>query len=76
MLILSPGLLILLQPPTTEYGSGGFPLLNGACLPGFCPVVSASGPPPGLMFLALGLVAYGLGGLWQGRKAVGRTGDQ
>lgn len=76
MLIPSGGLLILLQPPALESVSSAFPVLNGACLPGFCPVVSASGPPPGLMFLALGLVAYGLGGLWQGRKAVGRTGDQ
>ena len=76
MLILSGSLLILGQPLAVEYGSSAFPLLDGGCLPGFCPVVQASGPPPGLMYLALGLVAYGLGGLWQGRKAVGRTGDQ
>lgn len=74
---LLPEALFLLGPlPATEAWSGSPPTLGGECLPGFCAVAQASGPPPGPMFLALGLVAYGLGGLWRQRKAAGRAGDQ
>ena len=76
MLILSGAPLLLGQLPATASGSGSLLMLNGECLPGFCAVVQASGPPPGQMFLALGLVAYGLSGLWRQRKAAGQTGDQ
>jgi hypothetical protein len=42
----------------------------GDCLlTGLCGLRSlASGPPSGLMFLALGLVLYGAGGLWRFRR--------
>jgi hypothetical protein len=37
------------------------------CVPGFCPAVVRYGPPSGLMFLAVGLVAVGLYGLLRKR---------
>jgi len=51
---LSPGLLANVDP-----------MVFGApfCLPGFCPSPLGSGPPSGLMFLALGLIAVGVRGL-------------
>lgn len=76
MLILSEALLLLGQLPAAGSGSGTLLTLNGECLPGFCAVARSSGPPPGPMFVALGLVAYGLGGLWQHWRAAGKTGDQ
>lgn len=42
---------------------------------GFCGNAAQVGPPAGLMYLALGLVAAGVWGLWNERKrpaAVGR----
>lgn len=41
------------------------------CLPGFCPLPSRVGPPSGLMFLAVGLIGVGVGGLWRRRVRPG-----
>jgi MYXO-CTERM domain-containing protein len=43
-----------------------------ACLLGYCSLPTREGPPPGLMFLSVGLVGVGLAGLWQRR---GRSGS-
>jgi hypothetical protein len=49
------------------------PALSGGpfCVPGFCPSAVASGPPSGVMFLAVGLVVLGLRGLFRGRPRRG-----
>ncbi|MDH4130489.1 MAG: hypothetical protein OEW17_09350 [Gemmatimonadota bacterium] len=46
------------------------PAVSGAsfCVPGFCPSAVTSGPPSGLMFLAVGLVAAGMHGLLRRRS--------
>ena len=53
--------------PLTSYLSSMSP---GDCLlTGLCGAQQlAAAPPPGLMFLALGLVLYGIGGLWRARQ--------
>ena len=45
----------------------------GDCLlTGLCGVQQlAAGPPPGLLFLALGLVLYGAAGFWRFRRRGG-----
>jgi MYXO-CTERM domain-containing protein len=40
-------------------------LLGGACLD----LAGRSGPPPGLIYLAMGLIALGLATLWRERQA-------
>jgi len=45
------------------WGGGAF------CVPGFCPAVVRDGPPSGVMFLAVGLVAVGVHGLLRKRGA-------
>ena len=47
--------------PQQLWGGGAF------CVPGFCPAVVRYGPPSGLMFLAVGLVAVGVCGLLRKR---------
>jgi hypothetical protein len=49
------------------------PVVSGApfCVPGFCPTGVTSGPPSGVMFLAVGLVVVGLRGLLRGRPGRG-----
>lgn len=44
------------------------PLFTGTCS-GVCWLPLRAGPPPGLMFLALGLVGLGLVGLARERRA-------
>ena len=56
--VLTPALLAALDPA----GSGA-----PFCVPGFCPSAVTAGPPSGVMFLAVGLVAAGLRGLIRGR---------
>jgi hypothetical protein len=64
----------LSHPPLTAYLSGMLflaqSLAPGDCLlTGLCGIQQAStGAPPGMLFLALGLVLYGAGGLWRGRR--------
>jgi len=45
-------------------------LAPGDCLlTGLCGIQQAAGgAPSGMLFLALGLVLYGAGGLWRGRR--------
>jgi hypothetical protein len=52
----------LMSPPPAS----AEPALNegSTCMPGFCPAPSHRGPPPGLMYLSIGLIGAGLSGLW------------
>jgi hypothetical protein len=63
MLLSAAVTAALLALPEPIWDGGAF------CVPGFCPSVARSGPPSGLMFLAVGLVMIGLVGLLRKRGA-------
>jgi hypothetical protein len=56
---------LLLALPSVTSGPGWFDAPG--CVPGFCPLPVRLGPPPGLMYLAVGIVAFGVGGIWRRR---------
>jgi hypothetical protein len=61
MLLIAAASAILSTVPDQIWG--------GFCIPGFCPAPLRSGPPSGLMFVAIGLVGVGVRGLLRRRGA-------
>jgi hypothetical protein len=66
--MISPAMLLLLgllapaPPPREAPDITGYE--GSICTPGFCPVPTRRGPPPGLMYLSVGLIGIGAAGLW------------